>query len=84
MNYGYQEMVTLMNLADAGIFKMKDKKAPGYFDWNWDKIKTNLKLINSEVNVQSPSDISFVYNGFAPISVRLIELFIELGGLSVL
>ena len=84
MNYGYQEMVTLMNLADAGIFKMKDKKAPGYFDWNWDKIKTSLNLISSEANVQSPSDISFVYNGFAPISVRLIELFIELGGLSVL
>ena len=27
MNYGYQEMVTLMNLQDAGLFRMKyDKK----------------------------------------------------------
>ena len=39
LNYGYQEMVTLMNLEDAGLFKLKDKKAPGYFDWNWNKIK---------------------------------------------
>lgn len=78
-------MVTLMNLADAGLFKLKDKKAPGYFDWNWEKIKTSLNLINADgVNELSPSDISYVYNGFAPISVRLIELFIELGGLSVL
>lgn len=85
MNYGYQEMVTLMNLADAGLFKLKDKKAPGYFDWNWTKIKENLNLINAEgVNELSPSDISYVYNGFAPISVRLIEMFLELGGLSVL
>ena len=44
-------MVTLMNLSDAGIFKLKDKKAPGYFDWNWDKIKTSLNLISSEANV---------------------------------
>ena len=82
MNYGYQEMVTLMNLSDAGLFKLKDKKAPGYFDWNWQRIKEQYKLINDEgVNHMSPSDISYVYNGFAPISVRLIELFIEMGGL---
>jgi vacuolar protein sorting-associated protein 33B len=39
MNYGYQEMVTLMNLSDAGLFKLKDKKSTGYFDWNWQRIK---------------------------------------------
>ena len=39
MNYGYQEIVTLMNLSDAGLFKLKDKKAAGYFDWNWQRIK---------------------------------------------
>lgn len=33
MNYGYQEMVTMMNLQDAGLFKEKNKKNPGYFDW---------------------------------------------------
>lgn len=85
MNYGYQEMVTLMNLSDAGLFKLKDKKAPGYFDWNWQKIKDGLKLINDEgVNELNPSDITYVYNGFAPISVRLIEMFLEMGGLTPL
>jgi hypothetical protein len=85
MNYGYQEMVTLMNLSDAGLFKIKDKKMPGYFDWNWQKIKESLKLVNDEgVNFMSPSDISYVYNGFAPISVRLIEMFLEHGGLAAL
>jgi hypothetical protein len=33
MNYGYQEMVTLVNLQDAELFKQKlDKKQEGYFD----------------------------------------------------
>ena len=39
MNYGYQEIVTLMNLQDSGLLRLKDKKAPGYIDWNWEKIK---------------------------------------------
>jgi hypothetical protein len=77
MNYGYQEMITLMNLQDSGMFKLKDKKAPGYFDWNWEKIKTSLDLLNEECNMIAPSDISFVYNGFCPMSVRLIERIID-------
>lgn len=84
MNYGYQEMVTLMNLQDAGLFKLKDKKAQGYFDWNWEKIKENFKLINEDCNMTSPSDISFVFNGFCPISVRIIERILEQQGMATM
>ena len=85
LNYGYQEMVTLMNLQDAGLFRQKlDKKQPGYFDWNWEKIKTTFNLIDENMNRHSPSDISYVYNGYSPISVRLIEFFIEHKGISTL
>jgi hypothetical protein len=76
-----------MNLADAGLFKLKDKKSPGYFDWNFEKIKESLKLINDEfdeLQQLNPRDISYVYNGFSPISVRLIELFLEMQGLNAL
>jgi hypothetical protein len=66
-----------MKLQDAGLFKLKDKKAPGYFEWNWNKIKEQFKLVNDEVNLLSPSDISYVYNGYSPISVRVIEMFLE-------
>lgn len=82
MNYGYQEITTLMNLQDAGLFKLKDKKAPGYFEWNWEKIKTSLDLVNTETNLTSPSDISYVYNGFCPLSVRLIERVIDQKGMA--
>lgn len=81
MNYGYQEIVTLMNLQDAGLFKLKDKKAPGYFDWNWEKIKNVLNLVNEDINLVSPSDFSFVHNGYAPISIRLIEMILENNGI---
>ena len=35
-------------MQDAGLFKLRDKRAPGYFDWNWDKIKTNFNLLPNE------------------------------------
>ena len=81
MNYGYQEIVTLMNLQEAGLFKLKDKKAPGYFDWNWSKIKEIYNLVNDTgANPMGPSDISYVYNGYAPISVRLIQFMLDNNG----
>jgi hypothetical protein len=84
MNYGYQEIVTLMNLQDAGLFKLKDKKAPGYMEWNWEKIKTSLELLNEECNMVAPSDISFVFNGFCPLSVRLVERLVDQNGMQAL
>jgi len=84
MNYGYQETVTLMNLQDAGLFKIKDKKAPGYIDWNWFKIKQDLKLVDDNCNLKQPDNVSYVHNGLAPISVKLIEKILETKGLSSL
>jgi len=69
-----------MNLQDAGLFRLKDKKAPGYFDWQWEKIKTQLDLVDYNFNPQYPSNISYVFNGYSPISVKIIErLFNEHG-----
>jgi hypothetical protein len=63
---------------------MKDKKLPGYYDWQWEKIKTTFDLINEEGSskLTNPTDISYVHNGFKPISVRVLEMIIESGGLS--
>jgi hypothetical protein len=30
-------------------------------------------LINEEVRISDPVDISYVYNGYAPLSVKFIE-----------
>lgn len=44
MNYGYQEMITLMNMQDAGLIKIKDRKD----NWNWEKIKSAFNLVSEE------------------------------------
>ena len=77
MCYGYQEIVTLMNLQEAGLLKEKNKKAIGYFDWNWNKIKESYQLVNEEFDFRNPDDISYVFNGCAPLSVRIIELVLK-------
>lgn len=78
MNYGYQEMITLMNMQDAGLIKLKDKKN----DWNWEKIKNILDLLpDGECDLKAPSDFNFIFNGFSPMSVRLIERLLDHGGM---
>lgn len=80
INYGYHELVTLMNLQDAGLIKAHDAAKK----WDWNKIKTELQLINEEFNPRVPTDISFVHNGFAPMSIRLIERLLEKKSLALL
>lgn len=63
-----------MNLQDAGLLKLKDKKL------NWTGLKKNFKLVNEEVNPHSPQDISYVYNGYSPLSVKLLETLMERQG----
>ena len=71
--YGIEELHTLLNAEE----KMKlFRKKQGKFDW--EKIKREFTLINEEVDVENPIDISYVYSGYAPLSVKIIEYF--LGG----
>ena len=74
MNYGYSEIITLMSLQEAKLLRVKDKR----FDWT--KLKKIFKLINEEVRIQDPNDISYVYNGYAPLSVKFLETIFYTGG----
>lgn len=77
MNYGYQEMVTLMNMQDAGLIRLKDKKD----SWNWDKIKSQFNLVSEEdQDFMNPTDYSYVFSGYAPISIRIIQSILQIGG----
>jgi hypothetical protein len=67
MCYGFTEMPLLMNLQDAGLLRARDDK------FNWTKVKKTFKLINEEVVMDKPQDISYVFSGLAPLSVRIIE-----------
>ena len=66
--YGYQEINTLINLQEAGLFKVKGKE-----QIDWKKLKTKFSLISEEVNIANPNDIAYVYGGYAPLSIRFIE-----------
>jgi hypothetical protein len=66
--YGYQHIITLDNLSKVGLFKKHDGTKNTY-----PAVKKGLKLIVDDVDEYSPNDISYVYSGYAPISVRLIQ-----------
>ena len=40
-------------------------------------IKQNLWLCNQEVDEKNPTDISYCYSGYAPLSVRLVEHIVK-------
>ena len=52
------------------MLRVKDKRL------DWSKLKKIFKLINEEVRIKDPNDISYVYNGYAPLSVKFIETII--------
>lgn len=72
-SYGFEHMATLNNLEKAGLFKKQESKS------NWPIIKNDLQLIVEDTNTANPIDISYVFSGYAPLSVRLIDKAIRYG-----
>jgi len=73
--YGFEEVVTLMNLHDAGLLKLKDR------GFEWAAVKKAYNLLDLECNPLMPVDFSYVHNGYAPLSVRLIQSWIRNKGM---
>ncbi|KAJ6161095.1 hypothetical protein N7470_004491 [Penicillium chermesinum] len=44
---------------------------------NYGYLRKNLRLVIEEVSEKDPNDISYVYSGFAPLSVRLVQCVIQ-------
>ena len=74
--YGFQEIFLWNNLEKAEILKQQESSFFNYFN-------KKLKLINEDVNLNEPDDISYSFSGYAPISVRLIEKAITKGWNSI-
>jgi hypothetical protein len=71
--YGFETLFTLNNLERLGMFNKSQKKS------NWGTVKNKLGLLTptlkeKELDYSTPKDISFTYNGYAPLAIRLIEL----------
>ncbi|KAJ1561754.1 hypothetical protein HK096_003449 [Nowakowskiella sp. JEL0078] len=67
--YGFTHILTLQNLIRTGLFRRQETARNPYA-----QIRKPLRLIVDEVNEHEPNDISYVYSGYAPISVRLVQL----------
>ncbi|EXX62843.1 Vps33p [Rhizophagus irregularis DAOM 197198w] len=74
--YGFEHLQTLLNLERLNMF-VKQGSASSKFNY----VRKHLQLIVDEVDEQSPQDISYVYSGYAPLSVRLIQCVTK-GGLT--
>ena len=44
---------------------------------NYNNLRKVLRLIVDEVNEQDPNDIAYVYSGYAPLSIRLVQCILQ-------
>ncbi|XP_064392951.1 vacuolar protein sorting-associated protein 33A-like isoform X2 [Halichondria panicea] len=67
--YGYEHLISLHHLETAGLLRLQGDKRV------FPQLRKQLKLIPGTVDDKEPKDISYVFSGYAPLSVRLVELF---------
>jgi len=67
-NYGYECLFFMENLMKLGMFKLNTSRVNLYA-----RIKEDLKIIVEGINEKEPNDVAYVYSGYAPISIRLVQ-----------
>lgn len=86
--YGFQHLLTLDILEKLQLLQSRASTGalmiPVAMSGGADGTKTNyaylrktLSLIVDEIDEQDPSDISYVYSGYAPLSVRLVQCVLQ-------
>ncbi|KAI9679995.1 MAG: hypothetical protein M1817_005010 [Caeruleum heppii] len=81
--YGYQHLLTLNALEKLQLLQSRTSNAlmlstaSTTSKTNYTYLRRALRLIVDEVNEQDPNDIVYVYSGYAPLSVRLVQCIIQ-------
>ena len=86
--YGYQHLVTLDALekiqllvprTSANMFALPagGGAGSGPTKTNYNYLRKALRLIFNEVKETEPNDIAYVYSGYAPLSVRLVQCVLQ-------
>ncbi|ETS87059.1 hypothetical protein PFICI_00887 [Pestalotiopsis fici W106-1] len=86
--YGYQHLLTLHNLEKlqlllsrsspmASMIPMPGSGAATGTKTNYTYLRKQLRLIVDEVNEHDPNDIAYVYSGYAPLSIRLVQCILQ-------
>ncbi|CAN1238270.1 Vacuolar protein-sorting-associated protein 33 homolog [Linum grandiflorum] len=72
-SYGFEHIATLNNLEKAGLLKKQESRS------NWLTIKRALQLVVEDTDTANPNDIAYVFSGYAPLSIRLVQHAIRSG-----
>ncbi|ETN36992.1 uncharacterized protein HMPREF1541_07980 [Cyphellophora europaea CBS 101466] len=86
--YGYQHLLTLNALekmelllprsgANALLLPVGGAQNGSGTKTNYTYLRKELRLIIDEYNENDPDDIAFVYSGYAPLSVRLVQCILQ-------
>ena len=79
--YGFQKLFLLKNLERMGLLKEKvvEMWKQNFLAYTYDKIKSDLKLLNMDFNGITFEDCAYVLSGLCPITLRLIESAVKDG-----
>jgi hypothetical protein len=84
--YGYQHILTLSNLEKMGLLVPREShrgylnpiaSAAGSTSTDVNALRRSLSLWIDEVAEADPDDIAYVFSGYAPISVRLVQAVLQ-------
>ncbi|KAK4050172.1 Vacuolar protein-sorting-associated protein 33 [Microbotryomycetes sp. JL201] len=66
--YGYQHLTLLVGMQDLGLLSSNFGAKSAFA-----QSRKPLRLIVDDVDEQSPKDASYVFSGYAPLSIRLVQ-----------
>lgn len=87
--YGHQHLLTLHNLERLQLFLPRSSPMASMIQLgggssgaagnktNYTTLRKQLRLIVDEVNEHNPNDIAYVYSGYAPLSIRLVQCILQ-------
>ncbi|KAK5124209.1 hypothetical protein LTR85_001912 [Meristemomyces frigidus] len=84
--YGYQHALTLANLEKMNLLVSREAHrgflnpiagAAGQTATDWNGARRSLQLWVDEVQEVDPDDIAYVFSGYAPLSVRLVQCILQ-------
>lgn len=87
--YGHQHLLTLYNLEKLQLFLSRSSPLAGMIPMtggntvttgtktNYTYLRKQLRLIVDEVQEDNPNDIAYVYSGYAPLSIRLVQCVLQ-------
>ena len=79
--YGYEYLPLLVSLADLNVLVRTPTSSSSSSSGKsaFVQCRRPLKLIVDDVDESAPEDVAYVYSGYAPVSVRLVQHALGLG-----